>query len=202
MTITFDLNTIVKQGLSANDFTICMLLKDRNLLSLKRYDKILEGTLYKQLQKIKNLGFIRFKGIGDMPPLESIEVTLKFLQLITQGDMFEELYNIYPSSVPRPDGTKDYLRGNKIKCKIKYLKLVKDNKTLHSNIISCLRHEIEQKEKTGSMMYMKRLLKWITDEEFHKYENYLKFNMPKSIEDKEIDSPQTKINNTYGAHFL
>jgi hypothetical protein len=199
MTITFDLNTIVKQGLDANDFTICMLLKDRNLLTLKRYDKILKGTLYNHLKAIKDLGFIRFKGIGDMPPLESIEITLKFLQLITQGDMFEELYHTYPAHVIRPDNKKDYLRGNKLKCKIKYLKLTQENRTLHNNIITCLRHEIEQKEKTNSMMYMKRLLKWITDEEFHKYENYIKFHTPKNEE--ELSQIKT-IQSTYGANFL
>jgi hypothetical protein len=200
MNITFNLNTIVKQGLSADDFTICMLLKDRNLLSLKKYDKILEGTLYKKLQKIKNLGFIRFMGIGDMPPLESIQTTLKFLELISQGDMFEELYNSYPSHVTRPDGKKDYLRSGKVKAKIKYLKLVKDNKTLHDHILACLRYELEQKEKTGSMMYMKRLLNWITEEEYMKYENYLKFKVPKSVEET-TNTSQLNIN-TYGTNFL
>lgn len=200
MNITFNLNTIVKQGLSADDFTICMLLKDRNLLSLKKYDKILEGTLYKKLQKIKNLGFIRFMGIGDMPPLESIQTTLKFLELISQGDMFEELYNTYPASVSRPDGKKDYLRGLKAKCKIKYLRLIKENKTLHEHILDCLRCELEMKEKTNSMQYMKRMLKWITEEEYQKYENYLKFKVPKGA--NEIENIPQLTPNIYGTNFL
>jgi hypothetical protein len=198
MILTFSLTDIVKQGLTADDFTICMLLKDRNLLTLKKYDKLLKGTLYTRLKYIKDLGFVRFRGVGDMPPLESIEVTLQFLQLITQGDMFEELYNIYPKDVTRPDGKKDYLRGNKLKCKIKYLKIVKENRTIHNTIIACLRHEVEQKEKTNSMMYMKRLLKWITDEEYKRFETYIKFKTPKTEEDTVQLTPQS----SYGANFL
>ena len=96
-----------------------------------------------------------------------------FLRIIANGDFFDELVQVFPVSVIRPDGTKDFLRNDLKRCKMAYSKITKNKFFIHQHILECLRYEIALKKKEGKMSYFKRLSKWLASEEWKIYEQAL-----------------------------
>lgn len=193
MQVTFVLNTLLSKGLTADDFTILMLLQENKLLTLKKYEKLIKDKFTQHLIKLKKLDYLDY---NEPIVFENIKTTSKFLELISGEDLFEQLYNSYPVIAIRPDGKKDSLRSNRAKCKLKYLKLVKNNKILHDHILDCLEYEKDLKHKTGYTGYYLRLYNYLEKEEWKKYENNLKVKIP------EDDNPLINSKTSYGANFL
>lgn len=194
MNITFPINELLKKGLTAEDYTIASLIKEGKFGLLKTYIELLGNTFYTSLKRLKKLGYIEYNTVGDIIPVRESKITDKFIELTLKGDSFEEFYDAYPVSTHRPDGKYDYLRRNKIKSKTKYKKVVKNNLMIHDHIMDCLRWEINNREKFGSMAYMKQMSNWLDNEEWKIVED-----LRRKIENNKTMSQQ--INN-YGTELL
>ena len=81
---------------------------------------------------------------------------------------FVEFYDLFPSSVQRPDGTKDYLRNNKEKSMKVYNKLAR-LASKHEEIMNALKFEIEYRKKNGTLSYMKRMTNWLASNEWESW---------------------------------
>lgn len=86
-------------------------------------------------------------------------------------DIFEEFLEAYPSSVIRTDGVIDYLRTDQKSCKLLYIKTTKNSRASHEHILKCLNFEVEKRNRDGSMKFMPRMSKWLTQEAWKSYED-------------------------------
>jgi len=86
------------------------------------------------------------------------------LESLKDKDSFEELISNFPISVIRKDGSKDYLRISKTKSKRKYMRLTRNRKDIHDYILSCLKFEVQERTRNGTLGWMKRLPNWLDSE--------------------------------------
>lgn len=104
-------------------------------------------------------------------------------------DQFDLFYEMYPIYVLRSDGSKSFLRTNKNKCRNLYNIQTGGNQAMCEHINKCLQFEIDKKMKTGSMCYMKTMLKWLQDRQWEVY-------------DEEMNNTQQNIQNSYGTELF
>jgi len=195
MDISFPINKLLNKGLTADDYTIATLLKEKKYGLLKEYIKLLKNKFYESLKRLKDGNYISYNAIGDVVPIKEIKVTDDFIDIITRGDNFEEFYQLYPTKVTRPEGEVDYLRKDKHKCKIKYKKIVGNNLFKHDHLMDCLRYEIEKRQKNNNMAYFQRMINYLNSENYKKYEEELH-----TVAEKEMLNINTA--NTYGTELL
>jgi len=93
---------------------------------------------------------------------------------------FNELQELYPASVTGPNGQKNILNANIEDCKKEYIEYLMTQQKSHEEIITCLQRELDERSRTGNIMYQPALLKWIKEKRWATYEN---INMD-SIEEK------------------
>jgi hypothetical protein len=77
---------------------------------------------------------------------------------------FNELKELYPTSVIRNDGNPYPLKGKLKDCEKAYSEYLKSRKMSHDEIMQCLRVELEDKNRIGNNRYQVGLLRWIEDE--------------------------------------
>jgi len=196
MQISFPINVLLKKELTADDYTIALLLKEGKFGLLKEYIQIMGNKFYDSFKRLKKLEYIDYKQtIGDIIPLKEAYITDKFLEILNNGDLFEEFYNEYPIKVTRKEGVIDYLRRDKTKCKVKYKKLVKNNLFIHDHIIDCLKYEVQTRTKKGDLAYMKRMYNWLENEEWKIIEE-------KMLKEKENNNSSTPQERAYGTNLL
>jgi hypothetical protein len=99
-----------------------------------------------------------------------------YYKVITTGmdatcyeDRFNELKELYPTSVTRADRKTYPLKGKIKECEWRYIEYLKSDKTSHKEIIACLRAELVDKNRTGNTMYQVGLLRWIGEEYWEVY---------------------------------
>jgi hypothetical protein len=85
---------------------------------------------------------------------------------------FNELRELYPSSVTGSDGTVYYLKGKIEECGRLYADYLRTGKTPHEEIIKCLKAELANKTQTGKM-YLVALHRWIQDECWEAYKGQI-----------------------------
>ena len=161
------INTIYlkEYQLTAHEYVILYLLRLNNMSELKRYLNF-SGTFEKLPEIMKGLqdkGFVENNSTA-LVSLPSVVLTKKFNE--SEGlniSPFQEFYESYPIKVTRPDGTVDYLRMNRVKCKELYHKLIQFDHIQHKAIINALKTEVKQREAKGSMKYMRKMYNWLTD---------------------------------------
>ena len=125
---------------------------------------------------IKNLidqNIITNDSVYEPRNLSKIVFTEEFQSKLSGRDYFKEFYDLYPVSIKRPDGTKDYLRGDLSRCRMIYNKVVGRSLSKHEHIMTCLKFDINTRTKANSMGYMKRMPKWLAAEEWLIYEESL-----------------------------
>lgn len=105
------------------------------------------------------------------------------------GNLFDELYDIYPETVVRPDGKSQFLKTNKKQCADAYARIVKGDKELHAKICNVLRAEVAQRERNGGMSYMQKLRNWLLAE-------------PWNDVDEVVELSNIKPKSSYGGSFL
>jgi hypothetical protein len=194
MNISFPINKLLGKELTPNDFTIGILLKEKKYGLLKTFAKK-EKTFYESIKRLKENNYISFTIKDGIIPLKEIIITEDFDNIISNGDNFEEFYNLYPTKVNRPNGQVDYLRVNKNKCKIRYKRLVNNNLMKHDHIMDCLKYEIEKRTKQNNMAYFQRMYNYLISENWKKYEEELQ-----ELAEKEVLS--NKIAKQYGTELL
>jgi len=90
--------------------------------------------------------------------------------------MWYELVSIFPHKVPNGTGGYRPLRAldpdakSNEKAKKKYLKIVKNNLSLHNHIIKVLSEEIKYRKSTTQFLFMHNLETWINQRDWEKFE--------------------------------
>jgi hypothetical protein len=99
-------------------------------------------------------------------------------------NQFNELKELYPTSVTRKDGKTYSLKGKIKDCEKLYIEYLKTEKASHDEIINCLKVELNDKMRTGNMTYQVGLLRWIEDEHWEVYKG-------RTVEPAEVGYGQT-----------
>lgn len=184
MLIEIDLEEAKKLQITLNQFLLLKFVVDD--ISIKPYQSVIQinDTDIKQLieQNILEQG-----SVYDQKDLSKLKVTSDFIDRLKSRDYFDEFYAMYPVSVTRPDGTKDYLRGNISRSRKIYQHHVGQSKLKHNKMLAALNFEITNRTMSNKMGYMKRLYSWLLSEEWVLYEEFL--------QDKTV---QKQIEEVYG----
>lgn len=84
-------------------------------------------------------------------------------------EWFEEFYRSYPCSVIRPNGTKNYLRGNIAKARTLYNQIVGDDENQHRLLLKCLYRELADRTNNNSFQWMRFMINWLKEEEWKQW---------------------------------
>lgn len=172
MLITFDTKLLIDNKLDAHRFVLLQLIHEKEYDLMEDYiTNVNKRTEFSDdITELITLEFLLSSRRG-MYDYQNLQTTNKFVKLITKGDMFQELIQHYPKSVTRTDGRVDYLLTDLPKANSIYVKLTQNNRTLHEHIISCLKEEVEERELTNRMAYMRRLPRWISERGWESYKD-------------------------------
>lgn len=170
MLIEIDLEEAKRLKTTVNQFILISLLVGNQ--NVKEFSKVIpiteEDITYLVSQNILTEESIYSKDF------KQLYITKEFLASFKTRDLFLEFFDIYPASVTRPDGLRDYLRGNISRCRRYYDKIVGQSVTKHEHMIDCLKFEIDTRKMGNKLGYMKRMAKWLFSEEWLLYDEFMK----------------------------
>ena len=185
MLIELDLSEAKSLKLTINQFLLIKLLL--NKVDIKSYQNVIhlnnadvELLVEKKILTKESLG---------ANSISELKLDEEFSLLNKSKDFFDEFYDLYPVFVVRPDGTKDYLRGDISRCRKNYNSIVGKSKSAHKKMMNALKYDITNRKITNTMMYMKRMAKWLTSEEYLIYEN----EVLKDVKQEKVDTYGTAI---------
>ena len=185
MLIEVDLKEAKNLKITINQFILIKLLVDRiDIKSLLDVIPVNESDI----NNLKEQNILTKESEYQDKEFNKLFINESFLDKIKQKDPFDEFSALYPVSVIRTDGTKDYLKGAPSNCRKLYSKVVGKSREKHEHIIECLKFELSNKRLTNKMGYMKRMYKWLTSEEWVLYDEFLK--------DKKVQKTVEKIYGT------
>lgn len=170
MLIELDIDTLNKYNVTAHQFLIALLVYEKKFELLTKYLEMTNSfeTLQDDLGSLVEANLISHKQ-GEYN-LGEIFVRPVFVNIITEGNFFEELLSVFPNKVIRPDGTYDLLKTDLVKSRQTYDRITLGRKVRHNHIMKCLKYELEQRKLTNTLQYMKRLPKWLSSEQWKLYE--------------------------------
>jgi len=171
MILEIDTSYLIKNKITAHQYTIVKLVREDRLPELKKYLFITESdkNLRQDLESLYSTGFISSQP-GSVISLNTIDITTKFSQSHTfTKDPFEDLYDAFPTKVLRPDGSFDYLRVDQKRCRKIYYNIIRESPTLHDFILRCLNVEVKDRKSKGQMSFMKRMPTWLSSEGWKAY---------------------------------
>lgn len=189
MLIELDLKEVKSLKISSTQFIFIKLLLDEvDIKSLLDVIPVSEKDINDLIEKgIIDKDSITIESDIKSIKFENIVIDESFKTKLNKKEFFDDFFAIYPTSVVRSDGIKDYLKGAPTNCRKYYKKLVGSSQSKHDHIMTCLRFEISNRVSTGKMSYMKRMYKWLTSEEWTLYDQI--------VEDKKV---KAVIDNKYG----
>src|SRR3972149_11595454 len=150
MLIQVDVNSLINNLIKVDEFVVLQLVYDKQYDLVSKYLSLYDSEERKKLFDRFNLyGFVTNRNnLGEYDPTK-LTLESGFLQIISNGDFFDELVQVFPVSVIRPDGTKDFLRNDLKRCKVQYSKITKNKYFIHQHILECLKYEIALKRRDG-----------------------------------------------------
>jgi len=169
MLIELDLDEAKRLKITTNQFLLVKFIIDN--ISFDEYKSTLSINEEDILNLIKKDILTTDSFYTD--ELTSLKVSEEFEKRFKVRDFFDEFYDEYPISASRPDGTKDYLRGDVSRCRKTYNKIVGKSRSKHEHILECLRFEVTNRRQRNNMSYMKRMSKWLFSEEWLLYDELL-----------------------------
>lgn len=171
--------------LSLSQLVFLSLVLDNNQKSIKDIATIVSQVNDNEIGDLmdKNLIICEI-----LPNGYEYKPTEKLLDLAQDINSFETFYNMFPTYVNRPDGTKGFLKGNKKKCEQQYKKIIKN--VDYEHILDCLKYDIDNRTINGKLGYMKTMWKWLTQCEWEVIE-----------EQMNLSNQQLKVH-TYGTELL
>lgn len=173
MTINFEIDVILKNNLTPNQFTLLYTIYHNRAEFTKLLEMFDEEYVLKELEFLCDKGYIIvYKDAVNISDYNIIvtELFTEIISIDTSTNYFEEFIKLYPVKVQRTDGLYDYLRTDLSRCKKLYNKLVNGKKAKHEKLIDLLKYELQIRQQENSMKYMKRLPKWISSEEWKVFE--------------------------------
>jgi hypothetical protein len=183
MVVEINTDTLIEFKLTANQFLLAQLIYEGSLGTISSLKlEFGEKVIQEDLDILISAGYLR-------KSINTYFVTPEFIRTVRKEGMFEELLALYPTSVVRVDGSKDYLRVGIARCKTRYNNIIKKSKAKHDNILKCLQLEIETRTRENSLAYMKRLANWLTSREWEAWEPRL---------EEAISENNERITSNYG----
>lgn len=175
MIIEVDFDSLFELEMTADQYTLAYLLYKQDYHNFNRFISLLDTEDIKvNLHMLELNRYISNLNLnGDLEPSKLLVRNKLKTIFDTEKDEFEELLELYPVKVLRPDGTKDYLRTDLKRCKKLYQKILGASKFRHARVMEALKFELEVRENEGSMRYMKRFPKWLASEEWKVFEERL-----------------------------
>lgn len=170
MIVEIDLSKLNELDISLSQLTFLKLVINNQIKSIKSF-----ATSFITMDEVNELiekGYLTEDSTIDKP-----SVTQHFTDTYSgefDKDLFQVFFELFPTSVVRQDGLKDYLRINLNRCKKLYKQIVGNSRTKHDHIVRCLLYEIENKRKTSKMGYFKRMPNWLSSEQWEEAEEMMK----------------------------
>jgi len=174
MIIEYSVALLEQLKLTPNEFFIITLIKHKEFDLL---EKFLKENYTRDESENTFRKFISLKYLTSTSYLKNsydysvCKLGNELNSKLKTDDIFEELLEAYPSSVIRTDGVIDYLRTDQKSCKLLYIKTTKNSRASHEHILKCLNFEVEKRNRDGSMKFMPRMSKWLTQEAWKSYED-------------------------------
>lgn len=179
-------DVLIKHKINAHQFLIVTLLfqqkydlLDEYLKTSNTYDSLKEDLIH-----LKESSLIHYN--PDLSPYnyKTIMVSIDGINLLGNYNGFEEILNTYPLKVNRPDGKVAFLRQDRKNTEQIYTLIVKGDRSIHDHLVKCLKYEIDERTKTGSLKFMKTLYNWLADKEWKNYEDVVDYASSKINETK------------------
>ena len=185
MLIELDLDEAKRLKITTNQFMLIKFIVEKiNFSAYQNTINIVDSDILNLIDK----NILTKESVYNEMDISSLKITEEFENKFKTRNFFDEFYESYPISTSRPDGMKDYLRGDVSRCRKAYEKIVGKSKTKHEHILDCLKFELTTRKSSGSMGYMKRMSKWLLAEEWLLYDEFLK--------DKKVQHTEEKIYGT------
>ena len=182
MVVDIDTKKLIKLGICAETYFILKVIEKKAHGILKDYFKNHPIPSDSVLNKLVEQRLIHNANKKNEFDTKKIIVRNRFKEDTKDVfDLFYELYNLYPVRVTRPDGSVDYLRTDKTRCRKLYNNKLKRSEAIHEEVMEYLRYEIDDRTRTGNMRYMKRMPKWLASEEWTTWKEKLE-------EESELDA--------------
>jgi len=176
MVIDISLELLSKLKLNPNEYLIMELLRRKEYKPLSQfidanYTREQASEVYK---KLLGLGYFTSTSyLQNSSNYENVKVSNSYKALVKTDDAFEEFVEEYPKSVIRTDGTTDYLRTDLKSAKLFYIKETKGLRAKHEHLLACLKFEVEERTREGSMKFMPRITKWLNSQSWTTYADRL-----------------------------
>ena len=169
-----DVNTevLINLNINAHQFIIAIMLMNKYYDHLDKYLKE-SNSLDSFPDDLKRLSSKSLVAYHKNKPYDfkSIVVQPEFLRTLHKDDIFEELHDAFPVKVQRPDGVYAFLRRDRRLCKDLYYIITKDDRMKHEHIMLCLKTELDHRNRTNSMQYMKTMSNWLSGKEWENFED-------------------------------
>ena len=188
MILEIDTSFLIRNEITAHQYTIAKLVREDRLAELKKYLTVTDemGSLRGDLNALYQAGFISAPP-GSAISLTEIKITTKFSQVHTfTKDPFEELYDAFPTKALRPDGSYDYLRVDQKRCRKMYYNIIRESPTLHDFILRCLAEEVRDRNAKGQMSFMKRMPTWLSSEGWKAYADVVEHCDVSTLEENSV----------------
>lgn len=171
MLIEIDLDEAKKLHITMNQFCLLRFLVDN--VNIKPYQSVIQID-DNDIQNLKLQKIVTSESEFDINDLSKIKLTEEFNKKLKPLDFFDEFNELFPPSVIRPEGNRDYLKGDINRCRKSYDSKVGKSRSKHESIMEALRFELQNRRLTNTMKYMKRMYKWLTSEEWLLYDEFMK----------------------------
>lgn len=165
MQVQIDVNLLVENGISADDFLALYAIYRKGFKTL---DKLKLNPNWDDLQ---SKGYVK---LGDS--VEKHIIRQEFIDLFSSDfdQMFAELINTYPMKVSTNRGYRilhaaDPNCKSNQKAKAKYSRIVGTKKFVHEKIIKLLK--VQLRVERGKLEYMQQLEVWLNNHTWEKYIN-------------------------------
>lgn len=195
MILELDTEIIDKiENITSNQLVFLTLVLDDNQKTHQAVSSILSLVSETEIQDLisKELIIQELHGKNTVyRKSEKLEELLK-----RERDPFDDFYELFPTMVIRPDGTKGFLRANLNRCRAYYKQLIGHSMMRHQHILDCLRYEIFDKTRTGKLGYMKTMWKWLTNGEWEAIEQQMQ------EETGESGIGNSKVEEIYGTTVI
>jgi hypothetical protein len=186
MLLQVDVNYLLKNRITVDQFLIAQLIYEKNYELLNLYLDLYSSEELKNIfLGLVKTGLIDNYNYNDQYDFNKFIIKPYFVSILAQGDFFDEFIQTFPAFIIRPDGTKDYLRTDLNRCRRTYNKITNNKYAIHLHILQCLQFEIAIKRKEGKLAYMKRLPRWLASEEWKCYEQRIKDENLESLSNTE-----------------
>lgn len=172
-----DINTdfLINNKLTANEFLLMsLILADKQTILRDYYlvNGIPTDTISADIKSLHSKGLLEGYVAGAYD-FSHLKPTLYLKTLVNSDDLFKEFLNTFPLKVIRTDGTVDYLRTDQSKARMLYLAATRGKKSIHDHILKCLKYEINYREQTNSLKFMKRMTTWLSTSEWEAFEDQI-----------------------------